>query len=176
MVGCGGPDIPSGGGYLQFCPTSPLAPRFLDKAAQAGNGDQRRCTNLDDVDFARCDQLIQLRPANACKLHRDRDTHGQRLQRQLRRFRHGGGFGQGAGHELRFRQMDFVRAILPETVGSLYRRLCAWLLLAAQRRQTGCRKERDRLGGLRRMFRFPAKLHHSRAFRAHRSLALLGGL
>jgi hypothetical protein len=72
--------------------------------------------------------------------------------------------------------MDFVRAILPEAAGSLYRRLCAWLLLAAQRRQTGRRKERDRWDGLRRVFRFPAKLHQYRAFRAHRSLALLGDL
>jgi len=72
--------------------------------------------------------------------------------------------------------MDFMRAILPEAAGSLYRRLCAWLLLAAQRRQTGCRKERDRWDGLRRAFRFPANLHQDRAFRALRSLALQGGL
>jgi hypothetical protein len=72
--------------------------------------------------------------------------------------------------------MGFMRAILPEAEAALYRRLCAWLLLAVQRRQTGCRKERDRWDGLLRVFRFPAKLHQNRAFRAHRSLALLGGL
>ena len=79
----------------------------MDKTAQAGDCDQCRCTDLYDIDLARRDQLLELGPANARQLHRDRDTLRQQFQRQLRDHRHIGGFGKGAGHELLSRRMDF---------------------------------------------------------------------
>jgi hypothetical protein len=43
-----------------------------------------RCADLHAINLARRDQFMELRPANACQLHRNRDSHWQWLKWQLR--------------------------------------------------------------------------------------------